>query len=121
MGILGIILLVLFCIIALLLIFLVAVQDEKNAGLGGIFGGSSDSAFGSSTSTFLSKATTALAIIFMALSLIVAFANNTTYEVPEGSAAAAAPVETTSWVDSPSSDAAPAAAEEATAGEPIAE
>ena len=57
----------------------------------------------------------------MALSLIVAFANNTTYEVPEGSAAAAAPVETTSWVDSASSDAAPAAAEEATAGEPIAE
>ena len=49
MSILGIILLVLFCIVALLLIFLVAVQDENSVGLGGIFGGGSESAFGSGT------------------------------------------------------------------------
>ena len=112
MSILGIILLVLFCIIALLLIFLVAVQDEKSSGLGGIFGGSSDSAFGSSTSTVLSKSTTILAVLFMVLALVVAFVNKTTYEVPEGTAAVTAPAETTSWVDSGSTE---------SAAEPIAE
>ena len=75
MTILGIILLVLFCIISLLLIFLVAVQGENSVGLGGIFGGSSDSAFGSNTSSFLTKATTILAIVFMVLALVVAVVN----------------------------------------------
>ncbi len=75
MGVLGIILLVLFCLIALLLIFLVAIQDEKSTGLGGIFGGSSTSILGSNTSSFLTKATTILAITFMVLSVVVAFIN----------------------------------------------
>lgn len=35
MGVLGIVLLVLFCLVAVLLIFLVAVQDENSVGLGG--------------------------------------------------------------------------------------
>lgn len=77
MGILSIILLVLFIISALLLIFLVAIQDEKSTGLGGIFGGSSESAFGSSSSTFLTKATTILAVAFMVLALLVALFNRT--------------------------------------------
>ena len=100
MGILGIILLVLFCIVALLLIFLVAVQDENSVGLGGIFGGGSESAFGSGTSTFITKATTTLAIVFMVLSLVVAFVSKTSDSVPEATTAAVA--ETTeggSWVD----------------------
>ena len=100
MSILGIILLVLFCIVALLLIFLVTVQDENSVGLGGIFGGGSESAFGSGTSSFITKATTTLAIVFMVLSLVVAFINKTSDSVPEATAAAAAaaaPAE--SWVD----------------------
>ena len=78
MTILGIILLVLFCIISLLLIFLVAVQNENSVGLGGIFGGGSESAFGSNTSSFLTKATVILAIAFMVLSLVVAIINKST-------------------------------------------
>ena len=75
MGILSIILLVLFVIVAVLLVFLVAIQDEKSVGLGGIFGGSSDSAFGSSSSSFLTKATTTLAVLFVVLALSVALLN----------------------------------------------
>ncbi len=75
MGVLSIILLVLFIVVALLLIFLVAIQDEKSTGLGGIFGGTSESAFGGSSSTFLTKATTILAVAFMVLALLVALFN----------------------------------------------
>ncbi len=104
MGILGIILLVIFCIVALLLIFLVAVQDEKSVGLGGIFGGSSDSAFGSGTSSFISKATATLAVIFMVLSLVVALVNKTDYTIT-AETAATAPAET-SWVDAAAAESA---------------
>lgn len=71
MGVLSIILLVLFVISALALIFLVAIQDEKSQGLGGIFGGSSDSAFGSGSSKFLTRLTTYMAIAFVVLALLV--------------------------------------------------
>ena len=111
MTILGIILLVLFCIISLLLIFLVAIQDENSVGLGGIFGGSSDSAFGSNTSSFLSKATTTLLVIFMALSLVVAIVNKSSDAEVEAAIRAEAEADAaaanwasesadeTSWVD----------------------
>ena len=72
MGVLGIILLVVFCIVALLLLFLIR---QNSVGLGGIFGGNSDSAFGSGSSSFITKATTVLAIVFMVLSLVVALVN----------------------------------------------
>lgn len=75
MGVLGIILLVLFCIVALLLLFLIAIQGQDSAGLGSVFGGNSDSAFGSGTSSFITKATATLAVIFMVLSLVVALVN----------------------------------------------
>ena len=42
---------------------------------GGIFGGSSESAFGGSSSTFLTKATSILAVAFMVLALLVALCN----------------------------------------------
>ncbi len=75
MGVLGIILLVVFCIVALLLLFLVTIQGEDSVGLGSVFGGNSDSAFGSGTSGFLTKATAILAVAFMVLSLVVALVN----------------------------------------------
>ncbi len=75
MGVLSIILLVLFILVALLLIFLVAIQDEKSSGLGGIFGSSSDSAFGGNSSVFLTKATAILSVAFMVLALLVALSN----------------------------------------------
>ena len=108
MTILGIILLVLFCIISLLLIFLVAVQDENSVGLGGIFGGGSESAFGSGTSSFITKATVTLAIVFMVLSLVVAIVNKTSDSVPEATAAAVSAESSAasgSWVDQAASTA----------------
>ncbi len=75
MGVLSIILLVLFVIVSLLLVFLIAIQDEKSEGLGGIFGGGSNTAFGSYTSGVVTKATGALAILFLVLALLVAFVN----------------------------------------------
>ncbi|NCC64032.1 MAG: preprotein translocase subunit SecG [Spirochaetia bacterium] len=77
MGVLSIILLVLFVIVSLLLIFLVAVQDEQSEGLGGIFGGGSNTAFGSHTSSVVTKATGMLAVLFLVLALVVAFINKT--------------------------------------------
>ncbi|NLZ76386.1 MAG: preprotein translocase subunit SecG, partial [Spirochaetales bacterium] len=41
MGVLSVIIMILFVIVSLLLIFLVAIQDEQSEGLGGIFGGGS--------------------------------------------------------------------------------
>lgn len=75
MGVLSVILLILFVIVAVLLIFLIAVQDENSQGLGGIFGGSSDSVLGTGASSFLNKVTTGCAIAFMVLALLVAFVN----------------------------------------------
>lgn len=108
MAILGIILLVVFCIISLLLIFLVAIQGENSVGLGGIFGGSSDSAFGSNTSTFLTKITTVLTVVFMVLSLVVAIVNKSSdAEIVAAIAAEAeAEAEATNWAAESSNDSA---------------
>lgn len=75
MGVLGIVLIVVFCIVALLLLFLITIQGQDSAGLGSVFGGKSDSAFGSGTTSFLTKITAILAIVFMVLSLVVALVN----------------------------------------------
>lgn len=77
MSVLSVILLVLFVIVSLLMIFLVAVQDEQSEGLGGIFGGGSNTAFGSHASSVVTKATAGLAVTFMVLALFVAFVNKT--------------------------------------------
>jgi len=69
MGILSVILLVLFVIIAVLLISLVLVQNEEGEGLGGIFAGGSGSAFGSRSGNVLSRITTVLGALFLIVSL----------------------------------------------------
>ncbi len=74
MGILGIILLVVFIICSLLLLGLVLLQADSNGGgLGGVFGGGSNSAFGSRTGNVLSKATFVLLGVFMATTLGLGF------------------------------------------------
>ena len=60
MGILSTVLLILFVIVALALIFFVAIQSEENTGLSGVFGGDSSSAFGGRSSKALNKMTTFL-------------------------------------------------------------
>ena len=75
MGVIGIILLVLFVIASLLLIFMVAIQTEGGTGLGGIFGGGSDSSFGGQTGKVLSKFTSILGASFLVLAILLAVVN----------------------------------------------
>lgn len=75
MAAISIILLVLFVIVSLLLIFLVSIQSEDNSGLGGVFGGSSDSAFGGHTNKVINKITAYLVAAFVVLAVLVAVVN----------------------------------------------
>jgi len=73
MGVIGTVLIVLFVIVAVILAALVLMQDEQGDSIGGIFGGSSTSAFGASSSTVLGKITRFFGASFMILSVLVAF------------------------------------------------
>ncbi|MCL2007688.1 MAG: preprotein translocase subunit SecG [Treponema sp.] len=75
MGILSIVLLVFLIIIAVILILLVLVQNEEGDGLGGLFAGGSNSAFGSRSGNFLTRATTILGSLFLIISLGLALMN----------------------------------------------
>ena len=75
MAVLSIILLVLFVLVALFLIFLVSIQSEDDSGLGGIFGGSSDSAFGGRSNRVMNKVTGYTVAAFVVLAILVAFVN----------------------------------------------
>lgn len=77
MGILSIVLLVFFIIIAVLLILLVLIQNEEGSGLGGIFAGGSDSAFGSRSGNVLTRTTTVLGALFLVVSLGLALLSRT--------------------------------------------
>lgn len=78
MAVLSIILLVLFVIVSLALVFIVAIQSEDNGGLGGIFGGNSDSAFGGKTNKVINKITAWLLAAFVVLAVLTAVVNNNT-------------------------------------------
>jgi preprotein translocase subunit SecG len=69
MGILSIVLLVFFVIVAILLIRLVMAQDAEGDSIGGIFAGGSGSAFGSRSGNVMTRATTALGALFLVISL----------------------------------------------------
>ena len=75
MAVLSIILLVLFVLVSLFLIFVVSIQSEDNSGLGGIFGGSSDSAFGGRSNRVMNKITAYTVATFIILAIAVAFVN----------------------------------------------
>jgi preprotein translocase subunit SecG len=77
MGVIEIVLLVLFISSAILLVILVLMQDEQGEGLGGIFGGSSSTAFGSRSGNILTKFTAILGGIFLFCSFGLAWVNKT--------------------------------------------
>jgi len=77
MGILSTVLLVFFVINAVLLVLLVLIQNDEGSGLGGLFGGGSNTAFGSRSGNVLTRATTVLGSLFLVISLSLAFISRT--------------------------------------------
>ena len=75
MAALSIILLVLFVLVSLALIFIVSIQSEDNSGLGGVFGGSSESAFGGQTNKVINKITAWLVVAFFVLAVLIGIVN----------------------------------------------
>ena len=65
MAIIGVVLLVIMAISAVLLVLVVLVQDDQGEGIGGIFGGGSNTAFGSRSGNVLTRLTAVLAAIFL--------------------------------------------------------
>jgi len=101
MAILSTVLLVFFVLVAVLLVLLVLIQTEEGDSLGGIFAGSSGSAFGSRSGNVLTRATTVLGSLFLIISLGLALLNRT----PGGTGVEAAGRElsadsaTTNWLE----------------------
>ena len=77
MGVLSVVLLVLFVINAILLVLLVLIQNDEGGGLGGIFSGGSDTAFGSRSGNVLTRATTILGSLFLIISFSLAVLSRT--------------------------------------------
>ncbi|MGX8685875.1 MAG: preprotein translocase subunit SecG [Spirochaetales bacterium] len=75
MAVLSIILIVLFVAVSLMLIFIVAIQSEDNAGLGGVFGGGSETAFGGQTNKVINKITAWLVVAFFVLAVLIGIVN----------------------------------------------
>ncbi len=65
MALIGVVLLVIMAISAVLLVLVVLVQDDQGEGIGGIFGGGSNTAFGSRSGNVLTRLTAVLAAIFL--------------------------------------------------------
>ncbi|MBL7006441.1 MAG: preprotein translocase subunit SecG [Spirochaetia bacterium] len=77
MGVFGIILLVLFVIVCIILVLLVVVQGENSQGLGGIFGGASDTTFGTQSGNIMTKITYIVGASFLVLAFGIGFLSRT--------------------------------------------
>lgn len=78
MGVFGIVLLVLFAIVCFLLIFMVVIQDQDSEGLGGLFSGAGNAAFGSRSSSVVVKFTYVLGGLFFVIAFGLAILNRST-------------------------------------------
>ena len=77
MGLIGIVLILILIVSAVLLVLVVLVQDEQGEGIGGIFGGGSNTAFGSRSGNVLTRFTAVLAAVFLICCFGVAWINRT--------------------------------------------
>lgn len=78
MGVFGIVLLVLFAIVCFLLVFMVVIQDQDSEGLGGLFSGAGNAAFGSRSSSVVVKFTYVLGGLFFVIAFGLAILNRST-------------------------------------------
>ena len=78
MGVFGIVLLVLFAIVCVLLVFMVVIQDQDSEGLGGLFSGAGNAAFGSRSSSVVVKFTYVLGGLFFVIAFGLAILNRST-------------------------------------------
>ncbi len=123
MGILSILLLVFFVIVAFFLVGMVLIQDEQGDGLAGMFGGGSSSTFGSRAGNVLTRTTQVLGALF----IVTAFGLAILFKTPDtGDVAAAARQQaskTTEWWNAqptaPAAATAPATAAEIPAKAPV--
>jgi preprotein translocase subunit SecG len=76
MDILTLLLVILLFIVAILLVLIVLVQDDQGDAMGGLFGGSSSSAFGSRSGNILTRTTSILGTLFVAIVLGMVFLFN---------------------------------------------
>ena len=97
---------------SLLLVLVVLVQDDQGEGIGGIFGGGSNTAFGSRSGNVLTRFTAALAAVFLFCCFGLAWINRTPTAGDVVSKARQAALNGTSqqswWVQSPAPVPAPA-------------
>ncbi len=75
MGVFGIVLLVLFSIVCAFLIFMVVIQDQEGEGLGGVFAGAGNAAFGSRSSSVVVRITYVLGALFFVIAFGLAVLN----------------------------------------------
>ncbi|HUX37344.1 MAG TPA: preprotein translocase subunit SecG [Rectinemataceae bacterium] len=112
MGILSIFLLIIFVIVSLLLVFMVVIQNEAADGLGGIFAGSSNTAFGSRSSNVMQRFTYVLGALFFVCAFSLALLDKGSTGNVEAAALKNAPAQTSSseWWKNTGTQAAPAPA-----------
>ena len=77
MAVISVILVVLFVILSIFLVGLVLLQNGEGEGLGGLFAGSSNSAFGSRSASVLTRVTCVCVGLFFALAFFLALVNKT--------------------------------------------
>ena len=77
MAVIGVILVVLFVIICVFLVGLVLLQNGEGEGLGGLFAGGSNSAFGSRSASVLTKVTYVCVGMFFVIAFFLALMNKT--------------------------------------------
>lgn len=101
MGVVKTILLVAFIIICVLIVFFVAIQNENDGGMGGVFGGGQSAAFGAHSASVLTKTTGVLVALFFVLAFFLAILNKGDAKKADLSAAAAEVQGIESTADSP--------------------
>ncbi|MDY3939347.1 MAG: preprotein translocase subunit SecG [Spirochaetia bacterium] len=104
MAVLSVILLILFCIVSVLLMGVILLQDDQGDGLGGIFGGSNNSSVGLQSGNILTRFTGILAVLFFVLSLSLMMVYTKSYSDAQASDGVEAEINARSgaektWID----------------------